>query len=228
MADEQEVNKEEVVAQNVDATETSEASDAGDQAKGSRDERGNRGRRDRGSDRGGDRGGDRRRRRREENAGPSDGLQEALIPGGIFKCSKVVKGGRRFSFAALVAVGDGKGTVGHGYGKAKEVPAAIQKAITVAKRDLVNFPIFGDGTIPHEVHGRFGAAHVVLVPAGPGTGIIAGATVKTVLELGGVSNVLTKSFGSSNRKNLVKATFNALQNLRNREAMESLRGVSIS
>ncbi|MHC4883992.1 MAG: 30S ribosomal protein S5 [Planctomycetota bacterium] len=155
-------------------------------------------------------------------------MQDTLVPGGIFKCSKTVKGGKRFSFGALVVVGDGKGRVGSGYGKAKEVPMAIQKAITKGTRDTINFPLVGDGTIPHEVKGRFGAAQVVLIPAGPGTGVIAGSTVKTVLEMGGLKNVLTKSFGSNNRKNLVKATLAALDALRSQELVESLRGVSVS
>jgi small subunit ribosomal protein S5 len=152
---------------------------------------------------------------------------DTLVPGGIFKCSAVVKGGRRFSFGALVVVGDGKGKVGVGYGKAKEVPMAIQKAIKEGRASLKTFPLVGDGTIPHEVHGRYGAAHVVLLPAGPGTGIIAGSTVKTVLELGGIHNVLTKSFGSANRKNLVKATMQALTSLRNKAQVSELRGVEI-
>ncbi|MFH0910924.1 MAG: 30S ribosomal protein S5 [Planctomycetota bacterium] len=166
--------------------------------------------------------------RRETEAKPESEINDMLVPGGIFKCSTVVKGGRRFSFGALVAVGDGKGRVGVGYGKAKEVPMSIQKAIKIGNRNLILFPLAGDGTIPHTVHGRYGAAHVILVPAGPGTGVIAGSTVKTILEMGGIRNVLTKSFGSTNRKNLIKATLKALQSLRNRESIESLRGVKLS
>ncbi len=175
------------------------------------------------------RGGGRRpgRGRREDRPERTDELNDMLVPGGVFKCSAVVKGGRRFSFGAVVVVGDGKGRVGAGYGKAKEVPSAIQKAIKIGKENAFRFPLVGEATIPHEVHGRYGAAHVVLVPAGPGTGIIAGSTVKTVLELGGVHNVLTKSFGTNNRKNLVKATLAALRSLRDRRAVEALRGVSI-
>ncbi|MBN1257069.1 MAG: 30S ribosomal protein S5 [Planctomycetes bacterium] len=200
--------------------------------RGGREERGGRGRGDRGDrgDREGKRDGGKRRgpKRREDSDQPEDEFTDTLVPGGIFRCSATVKGGRRLSFAALVVVGDGKGTVGAGYGKAKEVPMAIQKAIKIGRRNVAPFPLVGDGTIPHEVHGRFGAAHVVLVPAGPGTGVIAGSTVKTVLEMGGVRNVLTKSFGSNNRKNLVKATVNALKSLRSHELVESLRGVKIS
>jgi small subunit ribosomal protein S5 len=174
----------------------------------------------------GRRGGDRRRGRKEEDRERGE-FEDTLIPGGIFRCSATVKGGRRLSFAALVAVGNRNGKVGVGYGKAKEVPMAIQKAIKLGRKEMLEFPLVGDGTIPHEVHGRFGAARVVLVPAGPGTGIIAGATVKTVLEMGGVHNVLTKSFGTNNRKNLVKATLNALRSLRSREDVQTLRGVEI-
>lgn len=189
-----------------------------------------------GAGRGSDRRGDRRGRSDRRGRGRGRGRDErerdsefmdTLVPGGIFKCSAVVKGGRRFSFGALVVVGDGKGRVGVGYGKAKEVPIAIQKAIKNGRKGVASFPLVGDGTIPHEVHGRYGAAHVVLVPAGPGTGIIAGSTVKTVLEMGGVHNVLTKSFGSNNRKNLVKATMQALRSLRSRERVGELRGVEV-
>lgn len=170
----------------------------------------------------------RRGRRREERDEYQDEFSDTLVPDGIFRCSATVKGGRRLSFGALVVVGDRNGRVGAGYGKAKEVPQAIQKAIKIGRKSVERFPLVGDGTIPHEVRGRYGAAEVVLVPAGPGTGIIAGATVKTVLEMGGVHNVLTKSFGSNNRKNLVKATMDALQRLRSREDVQRLRGVEVA
>lgn len=177
---------------------------------------------------GGNRGG-RRKKREDRNSEESNSeYTDTLVPGGVFRCTAVVKGGRRLSFGALVVVGNGKGKVGVGYGKAKEVPMAIQKAIKDGHRNVKSFTLVGDGTIPHEVHGRYGAAHVVLVPAGPGTGIIAGSTVKTVLEMGGVHNVLTKSFGSNNRRNLVKATMVALESLRSHEQVEALRGVSLS
>ncbi|MHC4870395.1 MAG: 30S ribosomal protein S5 [Planctomycetota bacterium] len=176
-----------------------------------------------------DNSGNQRRKRRDDRGEQKDSeFTDTLVPGGVFRCTAVVKGGRRLSFGALVVVGNGKGKVGVGYGKAKEVPMAIQKAIKDGHRSIKSFPLVGDGTIPHEINGRYGAANVRLIPAGPGTGIIAGSTVKSVLEMGGVHNVLTKSFGSNNRKNLVKATMNALENLRSRQDIEALRGVTLS
>ncbi|MBN1908542.1 MAG: 30S ribosomal protein S5 [Pirellulales bacterium] len=145
----------------------------------------------------------------------------------IRRCAAVVKGGRRFSFAALVVIGDGHGKVGWGYGKANEVPPAVDKAVKDGARSMVPVPMQGS-SIPHEVQGRFGAAHVVLVPARPGTGIIAGAAVRAVCEACGINDILTKSFGSSNSVNLVKATIEALQNLRSQSEVERLRGVSLS
>lgn len=145
----------------------------------------------------------------------------------IRRCAAVVKGGRRFSFAALVVVGDGKGKVGWGYGKANEVPPAVEKAVKDGSRSLVAIPMEGT-TIPHTVHGRFGAAHVILVPAGAGTGVIAGAAVRAVCESCGIRDILTKSFGTPNPVNVVKATINALQSLRSRGEVERLRGVSLS
>jgi len=138
-----------------------------------------------------------------------------------------VKGGRRLSFGSLVCVGDGKGRVGIGYGKAKEVPGAFQKAIKAGRRALVRFPITAGGTVPHQVKGRFGAAQVVLIPALPGTGVIAGMSVKAILEAAGVTNVLTKCYGSTNTRNVVKAVINALENLRSAETVASLRGVAL-
>jgi len=145
----------------------------------------------------------------------------------IRRCAAVVKGGRRFSFAALVVVGDGQGRVGWGYGKANEVPPAVEKAVKDGARSLVAIALEGT-TIPHVVKGRFGAARVVLVPAGPGTGVIAGAAVRAVCEACGISDILTKSFGSNNPINLVKAAISALQTLRSRGEVERLRGVSLS
>jgi len=145
----------------------------------------------------------------------------------IRRCAAVVKGGRRFSFTALVVVGDGQGKVGWGYGKANEVPPAVEKAVKDGARSLVPIALEGT-TIPHVVKGRFGAAQVVLVPAGPGTGVIAGAAVRAVCEACGISDILTKSFGSNNPINLVKATISALQTLRSRGEVERLRGVSLS
>jgi small subunit ribosomal protein S5 len=138
-----------------------------------------------------------------------------------------VKGGRRFSFAAMVVVGDQNGRVGWGYGKAKEVPLAVEKATKAANRKLVAITM-RDTTIPHRIVGRFGASKVLLLPASPGTGIIAGATVRAVVEAAGIRDILTKSRGSSNPVNLVKATFSALTRLRTREDVERLRGVEIS
>jgi len=144
----------------------------------------------------------------------------------IKRCAAVVKGGRRFSFAAMVVVGDGKGRVGWGYGKANEVPPSVQKAVKQAERKMVEVPVVG-GSIPHQVIGRYGAGEVVLVPALPGTGIIAGASVRAVCEAAGLHDVLTKSFGSTNPVILVKATINALQQLRTKEEIQRLRGVTV-
>ena len=145
----------------------------------------------------------------------------------IRRCAAVVKGGRRFSFTALVVVGDTQGKVGWGYGKANEVPPAVEKAVKDGSRNLVPIALTGT-TIPHAVKGRYGAAHVVLVPAGPGTGVIAGAAVRAVCEACGIHDILTKSFGTNNPTNLVKATIGALQTLRSRGEVERLRGVSLS
>ncbi len=144
----------------------------------------------------------------------------------IRRCSCVVKGGRRFSFAAMVVVGDKNGRVGWGYGKAKEVPLAVEKATKAANRNLTTVPL-RDTTISHQIIGRFGASKVLLIPASPGTGIIAGATVRSVVESVGIKDILTKSRGSSNPVNLVKATFDALSKLRTREDVMRLRGVEL-
>jgi small subunit ribosomal protein S5 len=144
----------------------------------------------------------------------------------IYRCSKVVKGGRRFSFAALVAVGDRVGTVGIGYGKANEVPMAVEKAIKDAKKNLHKVPLVG-GTIPHQISGKYRATKIILVPANPGTGVIAGSSARAVLEYAGVQDVLTKVIGSTSAKNVVKATLNGLLNLRNEEIVNSLRGVEV-
>jgi len=145
----------------------------------------------------------------------------------IRRCAAVVKGGRRFSFTAMVVVGDGQGRVGWGYGKANEVPPAVEKAIKDGTRQMLAVPLSGT-TVPHIMEGRFGAAKVVLVPAQPGTGVIAGAAVRAVCEACGIRDILTKSFGSTNPINLVKATINALQALRTKGEVERLRGVSLS
>ncbi len=145
----------------------------------------------------------------------------------IRRCAAVVKGGRRFSFTALVVVGDGQGRVGWGYGKANEVPPAVEKAVKDGTRSLESIHLEGT-TIPHSVKGTFGAAEVVLVPAGPGTGVIAGAAVRAVCEACGIRDILTKSFGSSNPTNLVKASIEALKQLRSQSEVERLRGVSLT
>ena len=144
----------------------------------------------------------------------------------IYRCAAVVKGGRRFSFSALVVVGDRKGTVGIGYGKAREVPSAVEKGRKIASRNMTPIKLRGS-TLPHRVVGKFGSSRVVMVPASPGTGVIAGASVRAVLELAGVSDVLTKCYGSRNPKNLVRATFNALCDMRNAEELSELRGVKL-
>ncbi|MCR9199784.1 MAG: 30S ribosomal protein S5 [Planctomycetaceae bacterium] len=145
----------------------------------------------------------------------------------IRRCACVVKGGRRFSFAALVVTGDRNGKAGYGYGKAVEVPLAVEKATKVANRSMQPYSIV-DGTIPHQVTGEFRASRVLLLPAKPGTGVIAGECVRLVLEAAGVTDILTKCYGSTNPLNLVKATFDALSQLQTKEQVERLRGVSLS
>lgn len=156
---------------------------------------------------------------------PSDGLEDVVVK--IYRCATVVKGGRRFSFSALVVVGDRNGRVGIGYGKANEVPNAVEKANKAARRNMIEVKLAGT-TIPHRVVAKFGASKVLLLPAGEGTGVIAGASVRAVMELAGVKDVLTKAHGSTSPKNLVRAAFLGLQSLRSREDVAKLREVSIA
>lgn len=145
---------------------------------------------------------------------------------GVYRTAATVKGGRRFSFSSMVVCGDRQGRVGLGYGKANQVPNAIEKATKKAKREMREFPLTGT-TIPHQVTGKFGACSVRLVPASPGTGVIAGAAVRAVLDLLGVQDCLSKAYGSTNNKNLTKAVMDGLRQLRSRETVESLRKVQI-
>jgi small subunit ribosomal protein S5 len=152
-------------------------------------------------------------------------LKERVVA--INRVAKVVKGGRRFSFSAIVVVGDGKGVVGYGLGKANEVTDAITKGIEDAKKSLVKVPIL-KGTIPHEQEGKFGGGHVLIKPAYPGTGVLAGGSMRAVLESAGITDVLAKSKGSSNPQNVVKATIDALVQLRDAIAVSQQRGVKMS
>jgi len=163
---------------------------------------------------------DRRQQRREETD-----LQERVVY--IHRVSKVVKGGRRMSLVALVAVGDGKGNVGLGMGKSTEVPLAIQKGVDDAKKNMFHVPVTDGGTIPHEVEGHFGAGRVLIKPAIEGTGVIAGGPVRPLFELAGITNVLSKSLGTSNALNIIKAAAEGLQQLSSPEEAAERRGMTV-
>ena len=151
-------------------------------------------------------------------------LKDSLV--GVQRVTKVTKGGRTFGFSAIVVVGDENGVVGHGLGKSKDVSSAIGKAVEDAKKNIVRIPIV-KGTLPHQQKGKFGGARVNIIPASPGTGVIAGGAVRTVLEAVGVNDVLSKSQGSSNPHNVVKATFDALLRLKNAYTIAKNRGISL-
>jgi small subunit ribosomal protein S5 len=151
-------------------------------------------------------------------------LEDTVVK--VFRCSKVVKGGRRFSFAGLVVVGDHEGTVGIGYGKANEVPQAVEKCVKDAKKNLHTINLV-DGTLPHKIIGKSRATTITMIPASPGTGVIAGSSARAVLEYAGVKNVLTKINGSTSAKNVVRAVLDGLTRLRSKEEIESLRGVEV-
>lgn len=171
----------------------------------------------------------RRGGRRDRDSGDKTGARGGYIDRTVQvrRCAAVVKGGRRFSFAALVVVGDTKGRVGYGYGKANEVPPAVEKATKQAQRNMLDVPLT-QGSIPHWVEGRFGTCKVRLLPAGPGTGVIAGSVVRAVCEALGVTDILTKAYGSNNPMVVLKATVNALKQLRTKQDIERLRGVALS
>ena len=156
----------------------------------------------------------------------SDGLnlEDRVVK--INRCATVVKGGRRFSFSALVVVGDQSGVVGYGFGKAKEVPMAVEKAVKDAKKKLVRVPLVAK-TVPHPIEGRYGSTRVYLQPAAPGTGVTAGPSVRAVLEIAGVHDILTKTYGSTNPVNVVRATMDGLLRMRTRSQVEALRGVTL-
>lgn len=163
--------------------------------------------------------------RKTDRSQQDQGIEDSVVQ--IYRCSKVVKGGRRFSFGALVVVGDRAGSVGIGYGKANGVPQAVEKAIAEARKSMVTVNLKGT-TIPHRVIGRYGASRIIMVPASDGTGVIAGKKIVPLLELVGIHNVLTKAYGATSPKNLLKAGMKALGQLRSAEMIGRLRGVELS
>ncbi|MBV8781544.1 MAG: 30S ribosomal protein S5 [Phycisphaerae bacterium] len=207
------------------ASGTAEVVSGGGSGGGSgRSGQGGGGRGGQGGGRGGNRGGGRGRGRGDRDRADESGVESAVVR--IYRCSKVVKGGRTFSFGALVIAGDRKGNVGIGYGKANEVPPAVEKATKDARKQMFKVNLKGT-TIPHTVRGTSGASTVVLVPARPGTGVTAGKSVRPCVELAGVTDILTKAYGSTSPKNLVKATMAALRQLQNRDQVEQIRGVQL-
>lgn len=165
-----------------------------------------------------------RGRETREESGRDDGYVETVVK--VNRCAKVMKGGRRFSFSALVVVGDQAGRVGVGFGKANDVPTAVEKGGKEARKAMMEVPMV-NRTIPHKVVGHFGAGRIILVPAPPGTGVIAGASARAVLVAAGVHDIFTKSLGTANPVNLIKATVAGLKQLKTRAQVESLRGVTI-
>ena len=188
---------------------------------GQRDGRGGGG----GGGRGGQRGGGRGRGDRDRGGESEEGGVESSVVR-IYRCAKVVKGGRTFSFGALVVAGDRRGSIGIGYGKANEVPPSVEKATKDARKAMFKVNLKGT-TIPHQVQGTSGASKVVLVPARPGTGVTAGKSVRPCLELAGITDILSKAYGSTSPKNLVKATIAALKNLQSKEQVERIRGTAL-